>query len=361
MALVGIDCRFGSALGGLGTYTRHLVTALIERSDPWSYVLFVDDAHAEWIRTLPRVSVKIVQAPFPHYSFQEQFEFPNLIQDSEPDLFFFPHFNAPLSCTIPFICTVHDLILHRFPNESGMLKRLAYRFVLRQALGRACEITTVSDYTKSDIHAVYGTLFDDKISVVYPGVSSSFVKQSEETLHTARLKYRLDQPYLLYVGNCKEHKNVPVLIDAFQRARLPGVELILLTGGRETAHLKRTEGVRVLSGVAEEDLPAVFAASLGCVTATLLEGFCLPLIEAMACHTPVLATWAGPIPEVCGGHALLAEPTVEAMAEGMHSLVTDPGLRSAKKLVAAAQWAYAFTWQRTAEHTAALLKEHLPS
>ncbi len=361
MALVGIDCRFGSTLGGLGTYSRHLVASLVQRSDPWSYVLFVDDAQAEWLRTLPRASVKIVEAPFPHYSFQEQFEFPNLIQDNEPDLLLFPHFNVPLSCTVPFICTVHDLILHRFPNESSLIKRLAYRFVLRQALGRARAVTTVSDFTKSDLHAVYGSVFDDKVSVVYPGVSPLFTAQSQEKLHAATLKHRLDHPYFLYVGNCKEHKNVPVLIDAFRRAGLPGIELVLLTGGRETAHLRRTEGVRVLSGVAEADMPAVLGASLGCVTATLLEGFCLPLIEAMACRTPVLATWTGPIPEVCGGHALLAEPTVSALSEGLRSLVTDPVHRTAKKLDAAAAWAHSFTWQRTAEQTAALLQEHLPS
>ncbi len=360
MSLVGIDCRFGGVYGGLGTYTRHLVTALLKRDDPWSYVLFVDDARAEWLDPL-RKRAKILEAPFPHYSFREQFEFPNLIQDSGADFLFFPHFNVPLSCTTPFICTVHDLILHRFPNESGFLKRMAYRFVLRQALSRSKAVTTVSDYTKGDIHAVYGSVFDEKVSVVYPGVSAVFRPPSGEAVVASKQKHRLDQPYLLYIGNCKEHKNVQTLIGAFGRSGLSGIELVLLTGGRETAHLHRAPGVRILSGVAESEIPALLGGSLACVTATLLEGFCLPLIEAMACRTPVLGTWAGPIPEVCGGHALLAEPTVEALTEALRAVVMEPSHRAPKKLDAAEKWARAFTWDRTAEQTASLIRAELPS
>lgn len=362
MALVGIDCRFGTALGGLGTYTRQLVTALLARKDPWTYVLFADDERAEWLKPLQtHGNTRIIEAPFRHYSLAEQFEFPNLIQDNEPDLFLFPHFNVPLSCTTPFICTVHDLILHRFPNEAGWLKRLAYRFVLRQALSRARAVSTVSDFTKSDMRSVYGSVFEKKVSVVYPGVSPIFKHQPENVQSDIRMRHGLERPFLLYVGNCKQHKNVAVLLEAFKTSGLSGIELVLVTGGRESAFLRRTEGVRFLSGLPEDELPALMSASAACVTATLLEGFCLPLMEAMACRTPVLGTWAGPIPEVCGGHALLVEPTVKGIAEGLRTIVMNHECRSTKKLDAAQAWAKAFAWERTAEQTASLLGANLPT
>lgn len=362
MALIGIDCRFGGAYGGLGTYTRELVTALVARKDDWSYVLFVSDRRLEWLKPFqssPRV--RIVEAGFPHYSVAEQLEFPNLIQDAEADLLFFPHFNVPLSCPVPFVCTVHDLILHRFPNESGWLRRLAYRFVLRQALSRARAVCTVSDFTKSDIRSVYGAVFDHKLNVVYPGISPNFVRQSEELQQAFRMKYGLEHPFLLYIGNCKEHKNVGVLVDAYERSGLQGIDLVLLTGGRESAHLRRVKGLRVLSGLADQELPVLMSAALACVTATLLEGFCLPLVEAMACRTPALGTWAGPIPEVCGTHALFVEPTVSGVSEGLRSISMDQSYRSASRLGGAEAWAKAFTWERTAKETASLLSKHLPS
>ncbi len=364
MAVVGIDCRFGSALAGLGTFTRNLTAELLQRKDGWSYVLFVKSAREEWLSPFAKLGVDIREAPFPHYSFREQADFPNLIQDAGCDLFHSPHFNVPFFCPIPFTCTVHDLILHRFPNEATLMKRLAYRFVIGSALRNAKHVCAVSQSTKADIASFYGTGIEAKTSVTYPGASAAFRPQSKDIQAEVRMHYGLEKPFLLYVGNCKEHKNVRMLIDAFTKAGLPGIELVCVAGGIECAHVGRHKDVRFIPTVPPEDLPALYSAALGCVTATLMEGFCLPLIEAMACRTPVLATNVGPIPEVCGEHALLSEPTVTCFSDAMRTLVLDPSVRSSEKLSSAEKWAARFSWNLTASATAHEFKsilERLPS
>jgi glycosyltransferase involved in cell wall biosynthesis len=143
------------------------------------------------------------------------------------------------------------------------------------------------------------------------------------------------------------------------QAGLPGIELVCVAGGIECAHIARRPNVRFIPTVPVDDLPALYSASLGAVTATLLEGFCLPLIEAMACRTPVLATNIGPIPEVCGEHALLVDPTLNRLSDGMRSLVLDAALRSPEKLTAAEAWAGRFSWNLTASATANTFKSIL--
>lgn len=359
MPVIGLDCRFGSALAGLGTFTRNLVTELVERSDGWSYVLFVKSVHEEWLAPLKKYGVTLIETPFAHYSFREQVDFPNIIQDAGCDIFHSTHFNVPLFCPVPFTCTVHDLILHRFPNEASRMKRLAYRFVMRSALKKAVTVFAVSESTKMDIALFYGKSIEAKTVVTYPGVSADFRPQSDSAASEVKMRYGLEKPFLLYVGNCKEHKNVRVLIDAFTRAELSGIELVLVAGGLECAGFGRRKDIRFLPTVPLEDLPALYSASLGCVSATLMEGFCLPLIEAMACRTPVLATNIGPIPEVCGEHAVLVEPTVAALSDGMRTLVLDPSVRRTEKLSAAEKWTARYSWKLTASATAHALKDAL--
>ncbi len=279
------------------------------------------------------------------------------MQDARSDLLLFPHFNVPLTSGTPFICTVHDLILHRFPNESSFLKRRAYAFVLSRALRRAVAVSVVSTFTRDDVTAAYGSRIGKKLSVISPGVDATFVRASEDERDGVRNAYGLHHPFLLYVGNAKEHKNVQGLIDAFVEARLPNVELVLVTGGREAVALKRAEGVRVLTDVSAQDLPALVSAASACVTATKMEGFCLPVAEAMACGTPVVAPAVGPLPEVTGGHALLFDPEKNTLSETLRLAMTHPV--DVQTLEAAALHVRRFSWQSAAEKTAALLAQAL--
>lgn len=369
MPTVGIDCRFGSALAGLGTFTRSLTAALLQRTDPWDYVLFVKSNREAWLQSLP-AGVRTHEAPFDHYSFGEQTGFPNVIQDSACDLFLSPHFNVPLMCPVPFVCTVHDLILHRFRSEAPLRRHLMYRFVLGRALRGAKNVLTVSKATLQDLESHFSRSVRAKSVVAYPGVDPTFKHQSESVQSDVRSRYGLKKPFFLYVGNCKEHKNVQMLIDAFieaglptvasAKAGLPGVELCIVAGGRECAYLQRQPGVRFLPLVPLEDLPALYSSALACVTATLMEGFCLPLIEAMACRCPVIATATGAISEICGRHALLVEPRTRPLSDAMRSVLSNPKLITSVTLDDAERFSHVYSWEHTAEVTAGVLSKLLP-
>jgi glycosyltransferase involved in cell wall biosynthesis len=265
----------------------------------------------------------IVPAPFPHYSLREQLSFPRLLKKSGIDLLFSPHFNVPFFCPIPFVVTIHDLILHRFPNSAPASKMMAYKIILIRALMHAENILTVSRFTASEIQKLYG-IKEEKLTVISEGVNPSFAPASQEEQGFARDKYRLDKPFFLYIGNAKEHKNVQMLIDAFA-ASGSNDELILVTGGKESKRLRLASGVRILSDVPDSDLPSLYSATKAFVTASLYEGCGLPILEAQACGCPVIAINLTAIPEAADNNAMLVEPTLDNFKDAFLSPPTRKG------------------------------------
>ena len=354
---IGIDCRFAATRSGIGRYTQELVQALLKRNDPWRYVLFVADAKGHGLGALPHSgNFQFSIFNFQHYSIGEQLFFPRAIQRSKVSLMHFPHFNAPLFCSIPFIATIHDLILHTYPNEASFLKRAAYRLLMRSAVTRAQHLIAVSRFTAEELAKMYGENVQRKTSVIHEGISENFHPASESEKRRITEKYRLPSHFLLYVGAAKEHKNVQTLIDACQDAE----QLVLVTGGKEAARLRLRPNTRILEGVDDNDLPALYSLARCFVLPSLAEGFGLPILEAMACGCPVVASNCASIPEIAGGHALLVEPTVKGLSEGIRKVESGPPFAPAE-LRRGKQWkvesgsmehARSFTWERAAEETA---------
>lgn len=321
MLHVGIDCRFGGTVSGLGSYTRELVTHLLRRNDPIQYALFVRSADEEWVRGLAGspTTHRLQPIAHSHYSVSEQTLFPLAIRRSGIDLLFSLHFNVPIACSVPFVATIHDLILHRYPNEAPLWKRLAYRVVMRHAIMRARALIAVSRFVLREIEKTYGECAARKTTVIPEGVDVRFSRRSAMEQEDALRKYGIRRPFFLYVGNAKEHKNVRMLIAAFRKLHSPDKTLILVVAGREADSLEIGEGVRRLSSVPGDDLPALYSAADAFVTASLYEGFCLPLAEARACGCPIIALDRGVMPEVVGKAGVLTEATEEALARAMRS------------------------------------------
>ncbi len=345
MPRIGIDCRFASGLSGLGTYTRELVSALTARRDPWTYVLFVSSLEEAWHQHL---SCEKIVVPYRHYTLAEQLFLPALYRKSGISLMFVPHFNIPYLCRIPTVCTIHDLILHHYPNQASGLKRLIYRLIFSHAVTSAKHVFTISDYTKQDLMMTYPSIPADCITVAYPGISPLFSPADEAAIQRIRSTFSLTKPYFLYVGNAKEHKNVSVLLEAFVLLNQPDAELILLSTGKEVHTLALPANVRVLRKIKNEDLPAIYSGAIACVTASLYEGFGLPVIEAMACGCPVIASSRTSIPEVSCNKATLIEPTAQAFAQAMQRQLAITPDRSALSQ----GWHERYNWEKTAQKSA---------
>jgi len=287
---------------------------------------------------------EIIFADIPHYSLAEQSKIPRLLRQSKVDLLFSPHFNVPFRLSIPFVVTVHDLILHRFPNQASLVKQIAYRRLINSAVKRAKSIITISDFVKRELIEVYGDPIRSKITRIYEGTDPRFAPARQERIEEALKKFSLLKPFFLYVGNAKQHKNVQVLIDAFAGLNQPDKELVLVTGGKEAGNLKLVDGVRVISDVSNSDLPHLYSAALAFVTASLYEGFCLPVAEAEACRCKVIASNKGAIPEVAGNQAMLIDPDTQSFSNAM-KVVDSMNPPEPKN----------FSWEQAAKETATIL------
>jgi glycosyltransferase involved in cell wall biosynthesis len=259
------------------------------------------------------------------------------------DLFFSPGYNAPLFCPSPFIFTIHDLSHIYCAENSSPLIRLYYATVAKRARHRAAAVLTVSEFTRSQI-LEWSEISSDKVINVSCGVEASYQPEGD--------RYALPFPYLLCVSNRKLHKNEFRLVTAFARSRVSDVHLVF-TGEPSSGIMKCIEQEQVkdrvhFTGIVPEStLPALYRAAEALVCPSLYEGFGLPILEAMACGTPVLTSNVTALPEVAGDAALLVDPaSVDQIADAIEQIVSDTSLRSClrqKGLTRASQ----FSWMRT--------------
>ncbi|MBX3373071.1 MAG: glycosyltransferase family 4 protein [Phycisphaeraceae bacterium] len=245
------------------------------------------------------------------------------------DVFFTPGFVAPLPAPrrMPVVLTIHDLIHLDDPDERSMAKRAFYAAVVRPAARRAARVLTVSEHSKQRLCAWAG-LPGDRCVVVGNGVSAAFTPTPRSASGPATMPS--EAPYLLFVGSEKPHKNLPLLLKAFGQTRCRGA-VRLRCCGLMTDNARRWasecgvgRAVDFVRPADDEALAAHYRRALALVMPSRDEGFGLPVAEAMACGTPVIATAAGALPEVVGDAGMLVHPDdPAALTEAIDALVTD--------------------------------------
>ncbi len=270
------------------------------------------------------------------------------------DLFFSPGYNSPLFCPSPFVFTIHDLSHIYCPENSSPLIRLYYATVLKLACHRAARILTVSEFTRGQIIEWSG-VNPEKVFNVSCGVDSAY--------HPGDERYGLPFPYVLCVSNRKRHKNEFRVLEAFANSGLAASLHLVFSGNPVPEIARRIQRdhingkVHFLGIVPEAKLPSLYRGAEALVFPSLYEGFGLPVLEAMACGTPVVTSNLTGMPEVAGGAALLVDPaSVEQIADGVRRVVLDPSLRAELQKKGPARAAH-FSWARTARHVHDLLAE----
>ncbi|MBI2635832.1 glycosyltransferase family 4 protein [Candidatus Peregrinibacteria bacterium] len=320
---------------------------LLMRNDPVHYALFVRSPDSCWIPADASASYSLYTAPFQNYSLSEQLMFPLVLRHSKSDLLFFPHFNVPLLCPIPFATTIHDLILHRYPNQASALRRASYRMAMRHAVRKARALIAVSKFTAGELARTYGNNARKKTTVIHNAVSDEFCRKSAAECGAVLKKYDLRKPFFLYVGNCKEHKNVQTLINAYDSLKTEDTELALVTGGKEAGNLILRAGVRILRDVSASDLPCLYYFAVAFATASLYEGFGMPVMEAAASGCPVIVTNRGSLPEISPPGSRIVEPTIAAIAEALRDPPRPPNPGKIR------------TWEEVANQTFVVLRKAL--
>lgn len=318
-----IDCRFSGTRSGLGRYTRNIVRSLVNFDTAHHYILVVRSAEESWLQDFSRQQVRIVECTAKPYSLHEQWRLPVLLRSLHADLLFSPHFTVPLLCPIPFVATVHDLILHQ-RNHDPLHRKSAYRLQMLSTVRRARAIITPSAFTRSELCREYGSNIDQKCSVVPEGVEQQFATVTPEMRKRVIAQCALPPEFLLYVGSGKKHKCVSLLLEARRIARTT-LPLVLVTDD-EGASCVDPDDKRfiVLRGVHDDVLPALYASARCFFTASTYEGYGLPIAEALTAGCPVVASRTTAIPETAQGCATFVEHTDDAFAHAMESLPSKP-------------------------------------
>jgi glycosyltransferase involved in cell wall biosynthesis len=227
-------------------------------------------------------------------------------------------------------------------------------------------VVTISASGRQDVHECFGLPLD-KIEVVHPGVESIFCPVSADEVEAFRKREQLPNQFILHVGTLQPRKNIPLLISAFARLEQPELELVLV-GGKgwsyqeiydKVTELGLEKRVRFAGYVPDDELPLWYNAASVLVLPSVYEGFGMPVAQAMACGTPVIAAETSSLPEAAGGAARLFDPQDEmALAEQMVTVLDDSQIAAKMRQQGLTQ-AQHFSWQQAGQKMAAIYQRTL--
>lgn len=285
------------------------------------------------------------------------------------DVIFAPTVSMLPVGSVPVVCTIHDVTPVVMPSHSKKVT-LLQRSLLWASSRRARAIITDSECSKDDLLNLYG-LPESMVKVVYLGYDKTLFNDgaADPVLQKKlRARLRLDRPYILHHGVIQPRKNLKRLIEAYRLmlSRSANLELDLVLAGAlgweyeeiMAAARESNCGRVIVPGTLEgPDLAMLIKTASLVVIPSLYEGFCLPMVEAMACGTPVIASKASCLQEISGGVLKYFDPySIDDLAMCMEHALEDQELRGGLSLEGKRRAAF-FDWRRCAEETLTVLKE----
>lgn len=322
-----IDARMAYS-SGIGTCIRNIVPFLA--SPPFHPILLVSEY-------LPFPNIDQILFNSPIYSLKEQLLFP--LKIPKCDLFWSPHYNIPL---LPIrakkrVVTIHD-VCHLAQDHWNFLQQMYAKRVMKQAINQSDLVLTGSQFTKDELihHAGFAN------QVIPFAVDQAFFKRNMNM--SLLTKYSIQEPFALFVGSEKPHKNLQRLIQAIQT--IPDLKLVVIGSVNQTYISNR---VQILGFVPDEDLPGLYSLARVFIFPSLYEGFGLPPLEAMSCGCPTVVSRAASIPEVCGEASAYFDPyDISDISKVIEKVWTDQNLRD-RLISKGIEKTATMRWQNTGE------------
>lgn len=283
---------------------------------------------------------------------------PKILRKMKVDAAIFPKNVVPFFTGCRSYVVVHDLAyFDRQLNAYPFLDTMYMRILIPQSMRRATGIFAVSENTKKDI-IHYANCEPEKITITYEAADEIYhpIKDAY-VLQEVKRKYNLSGDFIMYVGSLSPRKNIVRLLKAFYLIREKIPHDLVLTGSKswkdasvyQTVHqLNLGNRIKQIGYVEHEDMPALYNLASAFIYTSLYEGFGLPVLEAMQCGCPVVASSATSIPEVAGDAAILVNPLdTDAIADAIYQILIDSRLRE-KLIVSGLERAKKFSWDNCA-------------
>ena len=379
---------------GIGRYVYNLALALTSEIEG-ELLLLVNDPtrntqyNLDTFDQTPNIQIIPTDIPIRHW--REQTQLPRLFRSLSPDLVHFPYFVRPIRLGIPSVLTLYDVIPRQFPHYFSRPTAYSVELLKRLAIRNSDAFVAISQATSTDFQRLYG-IPAERITVTPLAPDPIFRPRTSITIADLRQRLALPERYALYLGSNKPHKNLSRLIEAWAQVRksegggrrsevggrrsdealhqaIPNIPYpddespatyLVIAGAWDERYpeskqmvktLNLSDSVRFLGPIDNANLPDLFAGADLFIFPSLYEGFGLPVLEAMACGTPVACSNTSSLPEVSGGATSLFDPAnTDEMATVIRQALSDKTLRR-KLSVNGREQVARFSWKRTAEET----------
>lgn len=348
---------------GAGNYIMNLGRSLIQIDQQNTYVIFAQARDAAlWGAIHPNAqTVSLTWRSRLQRILWEQVLLPSHVRSLGIDLLHSPHYTLPVATPSASVVTFHDMTFFLYPHMHQQYKRLFFRTMIRVASQRANAIIADSESSRQDILSLLHVK-PTKVFTVPLGVSPDYhLFDDHRALENIQRKYELPEHFLLYVGVLEPRKNLTALVRAFKLLLDQGMPHSLVIVGRKgwmydqlfriIKDLDLVGRVVFTGYVPEAELPAFYNAAEVFIYPSVYEGFGLPVLEAMACGTPVVTSRISSMPEIVGEAGILVDPyRIDELADAVNRILKDQELR--RNLAGhGIERAKAFTWERTARET----------
>lgn len=363
---IGIDARLWNETG-VGRYIRSLVKYLQVLDKSNDYVLFCKSKDHESIKyQVLSIKWKIVETDIHWHTLREQLVLPWIFSKERLDLLHFPYFSFPIFYPGKFIITIHDLIYDHYKTGKAstlpawlyLIKKIGYHLVLWIAVRRARAILTLSNDVKSEIVEHYG-VDPLKITVTYEAGELENARRKFEGNEFSKIKKL--RPYLLYLGNAHPHKNVEGLVLALKQIQRIRKDLKLILIGSDNffypklkKYIKQQgleKQILVVGTIPNAQITVWYRFAEALVTASKMEGFGIPPLEAMSLGCPAIVSDIPVFHEIYGDAAVYFDQNnLKAIAKVIVATLADKQLIQ-EKIKKGYQRVKMYSWQKTAQET----------
>lgn len=349
-------------LDGIGWFTLETLKRITGDHPDIHFIFLFDRKYSKEVIFNENITPVILRPPARHpvlWCYWFQCRVHAYLKRVGPDLFLSTDGFLPLRSNIPAVTVIHDINFEHRPGDLPWLVRKFYRFFFPRFARKASRIVTVSEYSRRDIINQY-EVPEDKVDLAYNGVNELYHPITEERAEEVRDFYTAGAPYFVFVGSIHPRKNITNLLKAFQLFKeesrsnfkliIVGEKFFLTRSMEEQLNrMKHKEDVIFTGRLIPEQLNDLLGAAWAMTFVPFFEGFGIPVLEAMKCDIPVIASNVTSLPEIAGDAAIYAEPdSPGSIRDGMIRIVREGGLRRTM-IERGRERRKQYSWDHTAE------------